>query len=65
MAEVRAVDLPVWSVVAIRERVWIRVSRAGWQTNGSDAQVTNSRIDAALQSGRATVLRHGDGEEDQ
>ncbi len=66
----RAADLPEGSIVATDVNAWIRhpgppSAFTAWLRTGDAGPVTNSRIDAALSSDRATVLRHGYGEDQQ
>jgi hypothetical protein len=61
MSDVRAADLPDDSVVAVRDRAWIKIARSYWRcTDGSGGN--DGHIDGLLANG-AQVLRVGTGGE--
>jgi hypothetical protein len=64
---VTAADLPVGSIVATASIAWIMVhpgSDGPWRSTGPTAyvRVNHGRVQAELDSGRATVLRYGTGQ---
>lgn len=64
MCEVKAAELPEGSVVASRERVFIRTdsARSPWTSTDRDCY-PDRYVDEWLQDGSAVVLRHGYGSE--
>ncbi len=60
----RAAALPAYTIVAMRDDVWIKrggsEDLSSWDSTGSRWSVDDDVIDRLLEAG-ATVLRHGEG----